>query len=147
MEVPTGGADAISGEDLQRDAYALTRPEADPAEVFARRLEQMHLPAREKGADHVCALRGGEGAPRVIVAPWPTNPGEAAQVAMLVSLAKGWDGQPPPPRATWLCMAKPGAALPAGDRVDVPPIEAERLEGIDYRGLRDQTKAFFARLQ
>lgn len=146
VELPAGGPDAISAEDLQRDSYSLSR-EADPGAVFARRLDQMHLPARDKGEGRVCALRGGEGAPRVVVAPWPTNPGEAAQGAVLISLAKGWDGQPAPPRATWLCLAKPDAPLPEGERVAVVPIGAQRLEDIDYRKLRDETKKLFATLQ
>ncbi len=146
MEVPTGGAEAISAEDLQRDAYALSRAGADPAEAFTRRLTQMHLPPRETGEGRVCALRDGEGAPRVLVAPWPANPGEAAEVAVLISVAKGWDGRPPPKRATWLCMARPDAPLPAGERVAGVDVQADRLEGIDYRRLRDDTKRLFESL-
>jgi hypothetical protein len=146
VEVPKGGLDAISAEDLQRDVYALTRDGADPGQVFANRLTQMHLPPRETGDGRVCARRDGAGAPRVVVAPWPTTVGEAAQVAVLVSVAKGWDGQPPPKRATWLCMAKPDAVLPEGERVAGVAVTADRLEAIDYRRLREDTRQLFQRL-
>jgi hypothetical protein len=149
VEVPTGGADAISAEDLQRDVYALSRADADVAEVFARRLTQMHLPPKEREADRVCAVRGGSApgaAPRVVVAPWPTTPAEAASAAVLVSVAKGWDGQPPPKRTTWLCVARADAALPEGERVPSLVVEVDRIEAIDYRRLRDDTKALFAKL-
>lgn len=151
IELPAGGVDTISAEDLQRDTYALSRADANPGAVFERRLEQMNLPASDKGTDHVCALRAGEGRPRVVTAPWPTAGvsfvTDAASAAVLVSLAKGWDGQPPAGRPTWVCLAKAGATLPEGDVLPLGvPIEAARLEAIDYRTLRDDTQAFFRTL-
>ncbi|MES2640570.1 MAG: hypothetical protein V4850_13840 [Myxococcota bacterium] len=151
IELPAGGVETISAEDLQRDTYALSRADTNPGDVFKRRLGQMNLPASDEGADRVCALHPGEGRPRVVAAPWPT-PGlsfvtDAASAAVLVSLAKGWDGQPPAGRPTWVCLAKAGATLPDGDLVPFGvAIEADRLEAIDYRTLRDDTQAFFRTL-
>ncbi len=152
VEVPSGGVDKISVEDMQRDAYALTRPDADPGAVFTHRLGQMRLPPTVTGEGRVCARHGGEGPARVVVAPWPaTGPTfyeDAARAAVLISVAKGWDGQPPSRKTTWLCMAKAGAPLPEGERVPFGvAIEADRLEAIDYRTLRDDTQAFFRVLE
>ncbi len=146
--MPLGGADTISAEDLQRDVYALTRADAEPGAVFARRMEQMHLPPQLSGEGRVCAQRGGEGAPRVVVAPWiPGDVPAMVQAAVLISVAKGWDGQDPPKRATWLCLAKPDAPLPEGERVPLTvTVVAERMEAVDYRKVRDATIAWFKAL-
>jgi len=146
VELPEGGVKAISAEDLQRDVHALTRPDADPGEVFARRLGQMHLPPTLNGDGRVCGQLGGDEGARVIVAPWPSDgpldPAAAAQAAVLISLAKGWDGQAPPARATWLCLARPAAALPPGEVVATGvTVLAEQIEAIDYRKLRADTQA------
>ncbi len=147
VEIPKGGIDAISAEDVQRDTYAMTRPGEDPGAVFGRRLAQMHLPPPLEGAGRVCGRRGGEGADRVIVAPWPTDVASAAQAAALISLAKGWDGQAPPARTTWLCVAKADAVLPDGERVPVGvTIVAQDLEAIDYRRMRDDVRVWFRAL-
>lgn len=151
VELPAGGVDTISAEDLQRDTYALSRAGTSPGDAFKRRLEQMNLPASDLTADHVCARREGSGRPRVVVAAWPTEGAafveDAARAAVLVSVAKGWDGQPVVGRPTWLCLAKAGATLPDADLVALGvPVEADRLEAIDYRRLRDDTQAFFRTL-
>ncbi|MDP2308204.1 MAG: hypothetical protein Q8P18_19445 [Pseudomonadota bacterium] len=151
VELQAGGVGTISSEDLQRDTHALSRPDAYPGEVFKRRLEQMNLPASDVGTDRVCARREGEGRARVLVAPWPeagaTLVEDAARAAVLVSVAKGWDGQPLSGRPTWLCLAKPGATLPDGDPLALGvAVEADHLEAIDYRKLRDDTQAFFRTL-
>lgn len=155
VELPAGGVESISAEDLQRDAYAISRPEANPGDVFARRLEQMNLPAADApgdaAVDKVCARRAGEGRARILVAPWPVaGPSlfeDAARAAVLVSVAKGWDGQVPAGRPTWLCLAKPGATLPEGDALPFGvTIEADSLEAIDYRALRNATQRFFRTL-
>ncbi|MDP2313270.1 MAG: hypothetical protein Q8P41_10220 [Pseudomonadota bacterium] len=151
VEVPLGGVDTISAEDLQRDAYALTRPEADVAAVFERRLTQMHLPPGLTGDGRVCAAYGSGGRSRIVLAPWPTEgPSfveDAARAAILISVAKGWDGHAPPADTTWLCLAKPGAALPPGEPLALGvTVKADRLEAIDYRKLRDDTQAFFRTL-
>lgn len=146
VELPKGGPDALSAEDLQRDTFGFVKAGADPAAWFTRRMDQMHLPVADRSADHVCARRDGEGPARVLVAPWPASPGQAAQGAVLISLAKGWDGQPPPPRTTWLCIARDGTRLPDGERVEMIPVEAADLEAIHYQRLRDDTRALLERL-
>jgi hypothetical protein len=145
VELPEGGVKAISAEDLQRDVHALTRPGADAGEVFAHRLSQMHLPPTLTGDGRVCGHLGGEDGARVIVAPWPAAgplpPADAAQAAVLISLAKGWDGQAPPARATWLCLAKADATLPEGKVVGTGVVVvAQQIEAIDYRKLRTETQ-------
>jgi hypothetical protein len=144
VEVPKGGVETISMEDLQRDVYALTQPGADVGAAFAHRLAQMHVSGVEQGDGWVCGRRDGDGDPRLFVAPWPANAGDAAEDAALVSLAKGWDGRAAPPRTTWLCMARADATLPAGERVPLGiDVDAERMEAIDYQHLQAVVQARF----
>lgn len=148
VEVPAGGVERISAEDLQRDVYALTRPDVDAGAVFAKRMGQMHLSAELTGDGRVCARREGAGPARVVVAPW--TPGDIpamTQAAVLISVAKGWDGQAPPKRTTWLCLATADAALPEGERIPLTvTVVADRIEAIDYRVVREATVAWFAAL-
>ena len=141
VELPKGGEGSISAEDLQRDVYALTRSEAGRGDAFARRMEQMHL-APEHADGRVCAMRGGAGAPRVLVAAWTDTVPDATAAAVLISIAKGWDGTAPPTRTTWLCLARAGATLPEGEVAAAPVVNADRIEAVDYRGLRDKTQQY-----
>jgi hypothetical protein len=110
-------------------------------------MDQMRLPATIQGEGRVCAKRDGANPQaRVVVAAWPTNAAESAEAAALISIAKGWDGQPAPARTTWLCLAKADAALPDGERAPGVAVSAKDLEGIDYRVLRDQVQARFKEL-
>lgn len=146
VELPKGGEGSISAEDLQRDVYALTRSEAGRGDAFARRMEQMHL-APDRAEGRVCAMRGGADAPRVIVAAWTDTVPDAAAAAILISVAKGWDGTAPPRRTTWLCLAKAGASLPEGEVLAAPTVTADKIEAIDYRSLRDRTQQYFRSLE
>lgn len=78
IELPPGGAEAISAEDLRRDVGILR---ADGARGFAARMKQMH--AKMAGS---CAQRG-EGEGRTLSAPADDLLSQAA----LISLAKGLD--------------------------------------------------------
>ena len=99
-----------------------------------------------EGAGSVCARHDGKGAARVVVAPWPVDVDTAATATVLISLAKGWDGNPPP-RTTWLCTARAEATLPDGERVDLAPMtSARQMEAIDYRLLQSDVAALFVRL-
>lgn len=135
IELPEGGAGAISQEDLQRDVYALTR--GDPESAFARRLEEMHVTATERGDGWICGRRDAGGEARLLVAPWPEAPTDAVTVAGLVSLAKGWDTAKGPPRTTWYCMARAGAALPAGEPMPLAPFtESPSVEAVDWKEVK-----------
>lgn len=143
IELPAGGPKSINQEDLKRDVFLLTRPGDDAGATFARRLEQMNVDALDRGEGRVCGRKAGEKGPaRVLVAPWPADVGSAVDAAVLISLAKGWDGPQPVPRETWLCVAKEGAALPEGERVPVPRLsDAAEIEAVDYvRVQRDVLK-------
>lgn len=113
MDLPPGGAEAISHEDLRRDVRRLS---TEPAEtVFVERLGQMQLKP-VVGGPGACAEREGRaaGAPLLLVALAPANAAEATAAAGLVSLAKAWDldGGPPGPRT--LCLLPVGSPPPAG---------------------------------
>ncbi len=130
IELPPGGADAISHEDLRRDVRLLT--EGEPAGVFAARLGQMQM---EPGpvpsgvpAASTCLVRGADERPlpRVLVAPWPEDADTATAAAALISLAKAWDLGGGPPERTTLCVLPAGSAAPApvGRLVWVGPLAA-----------------------
>lgn len=113
MELPPGGAEAISHEDLRRD---VRRFSTEPAEAaFLDRLRQMQFAEVSEG-EGTCATRAGKpgGAPLLLVARMPTNAAEATAAAGLVSIAKAWDleGGPPGPRT--LCLLAAEAPLPPG---------------------------------
>jgi hypothetical protein len=154
VEIPRGGPASISQEDLQRDTWAFSKE--PPAEVFARRMAQMHFEI-----SGTCARREGPGRPLVVVAPVPTDADGAAAAAVLVSLAKGWDGATMT-REVALCLGDPpeGAAevvrlagFGPGDLDWGPPIRAgtpdpaRTIEGLDYVALREQVKVIWARLE
>lgn len=153
IELPEGGAAAISQEDLQRDVFALSREPA--AVVFERRMQQMDVDVVEVGEGRLCARKDGASgaAPRVILAAWPDTLGGRVGTAALVSLAKGWDGAKGPPVTTWLCAARLGTPLPMGPplRVDevVPTAatgDALTPESVDWRVVQSDVAALFARL-
>lgn len=122
VEVPRGGPQAVSMEDLQRDAWLVGGGGgADGWVALERRLQQMHtLPAfgsdyrapgpaavicgrkegREAALDLVVAVREGEGAGLL-------------RLAALVSLAKAWDLQRPPAHTLVLCGVHGAAGLEA----------------------------------
>lgn len=134
IELPAGGPSSINQEDLKRDVFLLTKGDVDAGTTFARRMEQMHVDALDRAEGRVCGRKTGAVAnPRVLVAPWPADVGSAVDAAVLISLAKGWDGPEPVPRETWLCLAKEGAALPEGERIPVPRLsDATEVEAVDY---------------
>ena len=114
MDLPPGGAEAISPEDLRRDVGRLSREPPDA--VFLERLGQMQFPASEPvSPGATCASRaGGAGAALTVTASLPASPAEATGAAALISIARAWDldGGPPGPRT--LCLLPPGVDSPAG---------------------------------
>lgn len=151
IEMPPGGADAISQEDLQRDVFGLTTEE--PGAWFARRAEQVGLEVR-RGEGWVCGQRGSP--TRAWVAAWPRSIDEAAAAAALLSVAKAWDTlDAPAPSAS--CIAD--TRVPHADARPVGPLApgpldpetlrsgvadpARPFEGLDYRELEGKARALF----
>jgi len=124
IELPPGGAEAISHEDLRRDTRMLM--EGPAATRFVERLGQMQMTATEAPvgtpAGTTCAARGPVsaaggaanpgGAPTtLLVAPFPSDADTATAAAALVSVAKAWDLAGGPTRRMTLCVLPAGAAL------------------------------------
>lgn len=151
IELPPGGADAISQEDLQRDVLGLTG--ADPGAWFEKRAGQMGLEVR-RGEGWVCGQRGAP--TRAWVAPWPRSVDEAAAGAALLSVAKGWHTLDEPAPSAY-CVAS--AAVPYPDPRALGPLApgpldpaalrsgtadpARPFEGLDYRELAAKARQLF----
>ena len=125
VDVPRGGPDAISQEDLSRDLWRLTdAPVADrapgsngqqqAAQRVSERLTQMHLlPAfgaadmlsMENGGRVVCQEKDGRSGKGIVVAGVDRGRGAAAAtgVAVVVSLAKTFDVPAPPKHTVVFC--------------------------------------------
>jgi hypothetical protein len=162
VELPPGGADAISHEDLRRDVGRLsTEP---PDTVFAERMGQMQFRPAAAVAWGSCFVREGRGgAAARLVAGWPDSAAAATGAAALISIAKAWDldGGPPGPRT--LCVVAAGAAAPvdafrvgplatgglvvdaAGAHAD-PADPAIEAGAIVYTDVQARVKALFAAL-
>ena len=130
VDVPKGGVDALSQEDLQRDVFALTQGALDrragqPGQAAAMstaldRLRQMHtLPGFGEeetrtlpdGSRLVCTQRDGRSGKAVVVAAEDAGSGAsgAAAIAAVISLAKAYD-IPAPPVDTLVFCLWPGEA-------------------------------------
>lgn len=147
VEVPRGGPDAISMEDLQRDVFLVEDNRKGREAGVARsarawrgledRLRQMHLvPAYGRGFVGeespmvLCGRKDGTGGGVVLVAAEddPAQPGaSSAGLATLVSLAKAWDVPLPPERTLLFCAWSGTAGHDAF--VAHPPVKIEDIEG------------------
>ncbi|NOY24263.1 MAG: hypothetical protein GXP62_00160, partial [Oligoflexia bacterium] len=123
VELPRGGPDAISQEDLRRDTWLLARASAHTTSpnqagaVIAQRLSQMRLlPAfggewtrTTGGGLAVCGRKDGvqKSVLLVVAQGDPTTVDGALAWAGLVSLAKGWDQPGQPTRTRVLCAITP----------------------------------------
>ncbi|MDP6932833.1 MAG: hypothetical protein QGG40_07940 [Myxococcota bacterium] len=129
VDVPRGGPDEISVEDLQRDVWSLTRNPGEGDSLLSgshtsthsrtvqTRLQQMHtLPAFDDsyaleqagGGEWICGLKDGRsGKGVVVVAPSVGTRAStgAAPLASLISLAKAFDSPRPPHHSLVLCAA------------------------------------------
>mgnify|MGYP003951883169 CR=1 FL=1 len=118
VDLPKGGVDAVSQEDLKRDMW-LMNPPTDPRGVFVSRIQQMHaLPAFGQAytADGglVCGQKdgalpsGGDASDLgavVIGVPLGSDAlGDAMAIAALISLAKTHDTVEPPPKTLLFCL-------------------------------------------
>jgi hypothetical protein len=119
IEVPRGGPDAISMEDLQRDTFLLSEAPDAGGQLAAleRRFTEMHtLPGFDRSYQRaeaegvsLCAMKEGKSGKTVYVqAEAGTGPAAAARLAALISLAKAFDLPSPPPHSLLLCARAPG---------------------------------------
>ncbi|MCB9777461.1 MAG: hypothetical protein H6742_02730 [Alphaproteobacteria bacterium] len=138
VELPKGGPQSVSAEDLQRDAWAIQkagRP-GDAAGHVAKRLAQMRLlpgfgstwVGADPGTAVVCGRKDGQGAPGALIVAEGDPASTDGQVvwAALISLGKATDLPTPPARGLWLC-ATPDAAATAA-LLAAPPTP---LAGVD----------------
>lgn len=140
VELPRGGPEAISQEDLRRDIWLIEQAGSAPAAALAvsQRLSQMRLlpaygsqwVASLDGGTVVCGRKDGSDpqAVLIIAAADPSTPAGAVTWAGLVSLAKGWDlpGQPERTRILCVCTEPPGGAGLAA----APPVPVDGLGAI-----------------
>ena len=145
VELPQGGRESISQEDLQRDTWLIVQvPQRDQnpdgtAEVLSMRFQQMHTrPAFSRSyvsavnaVRLVCAEKDGQdGAPVVVLAEDDGTKiaDGAAAVAALISVLKGFDTPRQPPRPVLVCALLGEGALQAF--LERPP---RPLDGADIR--------------
>ncbi|MBN1337510.1 MAG: hypothetical protein JXB39_16275 [Deltaproteobacteria bacterium] len=147
VELPPGGLQALSVEDLQRDVFLVVsardgaagaRPQ-DVADRIERRLVSMHtLPAfgesyRQSvpGGANVCGRRDGfPGRGGTLVAALDAGAGAdagASAVAALVSLAKATDAREPPVRTQVFCRVAPGGEARLASDPPVPWKDLDRV--------------------
>jgi hypothetical protein len=147
VEVPRGGPEAISVEDLQRDAFALRGPEGTRAVGspghraatghFAQRLQQMRMipgfgrewtAPLEGGGLLVCGQKDGRGPGAVVVLA--RDPGEGptgpVDLAGLISLAKAHDTPTRPAVTLVLCGQFAGEASPSLGASPPVPVDGRR---------------------
>ena len=110
IDLPPGGAEAISHEDLRRDTRMFV--DGPAVEKFLERTGQMQLvPAAAPAglpSGTTCAARGegpGPGAPRLLVSDADT----ATAAAALISVAKAWDLDGGPKGHATVCLLPSGA--------------------------------------
>ncbi len=137
VELPRGGAEAISQEDLRRDSWRLAEQDSPSlaAGAVAERLGQMKThPAfggewmsRPGEGLAVCARKEGkEQQADVVLALGPADRPEGAIAwAALISLAKGLDERQPPARTVLLCAVTDEATAAA--LLLAPPVPVEQL--------------------
>lgn len=129
VQIPAGGVESLQMEDFNRDADRFLHSERRAGmprhqqgrQDFMDRLVQMHLlpvfdksfiQGTAKGEVHICGERLGRGNERVVVAAVDTGVGahrSAAGLAALISLAKTYDTNEPPPRGVVFCRVGAGA--------------------------------------
>lgn len=137
VELPRGGAEAISQEDLRRDSWRIAEQSTSAlaAGAVAERLGQMKThPAfggewmsRPGEGLAVCARKEGKEKQAVLVlALGPADQPEGAIAwAALISLAKGLDERQPPARTVLLCAVTDEATATA--LLLAPPLPVEQL--------------------
>jgi hypothetical protein len=124
IELPPGGAEAISPEDLRRDHAILAR---DGARGFADRMRQMHAEV-----DGACAVRPGSGRELRFVATDPLSQ------AALISLAKAADTAAGPVPTLRLCTGGEGTLV---------RLSGQQVPGgdLDWRAAATETRELYQR--
>lgn len=156
VELPRGGPETISVEDLQRDAFALRGPErsrmvGSPGHRaatghFAQRLQQMRMipgfgrewrAALEGGGVLVCGQKDGAGAGAVVVLAQDSGEGPSGPVdlAGLISLAKAHDTPARPAATLVLCGHFAGPVPPTLGPSPPIPVEGRRGPVLVVAGL------------
>lgn len=139
IELPEGGVNAISAQDLQRDIYGLSQPDAE--HFWETRMTQMNVTSQNAGEGWHCANIGVDST-LTLSAPWPSDPSSMAQAAALISLAKGWDGEAP--RAgIRLCMGTIEGELPLSKLPTLAGRPLEHIEDFDYLAMQNELRARF----
>ncbi len=145
VDVPEGGRQSISQEDLQRDVWMLEqlgdrRQRVDEAaRAVQSRFSQMHTrpgfdrsfqQTTPEGGRVVCAERDGQADQPVLIFAEDPGAGAAAgavPVAVLISLAKGFDTlQLPEQRPVFCALLGPGALA---QFLQKPPTPLDGLSG------------------
>lgn len=153
IDLPRGGADAISHDDLRHDVPLLVE---SPEATFVYRMEQMQFFPIQSAETLVCTGRG-EGKPLTLVAIWPASADEATAAAALISMGKAWDLGGGPKRRIELCIRRPGALgrVDVGALAEGPLIETEGeffsgavdpnrpAERLDFVVLQDKVRQIF----
>jgi len=161
VDVPRGGPDAISQEDLQRDTFLFEDPAlaggrgpGQPgatlsAQRFEERLQQMHLlpafgdgyrvPAGE-GAWLICGRRDGKGDEGAVLVALDAGQGAragAVPLAAAISVAKAYDVPAAPAHTVVICGGPSETSLAAYSAN--PPLPPERTRGLLIVGPLDTT--------
>ncbi len=156
VPLPPRGEQAISQEDLQRDAWRLTYPERvegidSAAQHLELRLRQMGLEPgfpngyvrQQEGGVDVCGLAPGHADERLIVLAPAQGHGVARGAgpqAVLISLAKSIHGLGTPLRSILFCYG----AIDTGEtevvRLEALPLDQDSLERVDYQRLARETQ-------
>ncbi|MCB9758236.1 MAG: hypothetical protein H6739_00210 [Alphaproteobacteria bacterium] len=143
VELPKGGAESISQEDLQRDVWALValgdrhpgRPAYDEGlAIIEQRLDQMKtLPAFGDGATrpagagrNLCMQKDGRSGRALVVAALDQDNGadrSASSIAALISLAKAYDLPGKPEHTLVFCVWPEPDGLDAYLRAPAVPLE------------------------
>jgi hypothetical protein len=133
VELPKGGVEAMSNEDLQRDVWGLSRGQlqdrrpgqpghADGLEFIGKRLQAMHtLPAfgeemlqKAGEGSNLCTVQKGQGQEHIVIQTVDQGLGafeSASGVAALISLAKSFDVRERPAQSIVFCVIAGNAGL------------------------------------
>lgn len=144
VDVPRGGPEAISQEDLQRDVFALTERGLEDRTAGTRggdealrrisdRFQQMHLlpafgEAYTRPGGLVCGQKDGRSEGAILVAAEERGSGasSAASTAALISLAKAFDVRETPMDTLVLCVWPAEGGLAAYAARPAFPMEKTR---------------------
>lgn len=143
VELPKGGAQSMSQEDLQRDLFMMVElPDRRPGgagyaaglERIAQRLDQMKtLPAFGDGVrrpagegENLCTRHDGQSGRAIVIAAIDAGNGadeSASAIAALISLAKSFDVAQPPKHTMVFCVLPAQGGVEAYVQAPAFPVE------------------------